>query len=87
MFTNYYDSSFCFWVFEKRLTQENCFLFCKKYGLFNGFIFLTIKKFYCPFGGGGGGGQDLSISYLKQNCFSHGEGSVRESIHKQFYSK
>ena len=21
----------CFWVFEKRLTQENCFLFCKKY--------------------------------------------------------
>ena len=27
------------------LTQENCFLFCKKYGLFKGFIFLTIKKF------------------------------------------
>ena len=28
-----------------------------------------------PGGGGGGGeGQDLSISYLKQNCFSHGEG-------------
>ena len=26
-----YDTSFCFWVFEKRLTQENCFLFCKKY--------------------------------------------------------
>ena len=25
--------------------SENCFLFCKKYGLFNGFIFLTIKKF------------------------------------------
>ena len=97
MFTDNYDSSFCFWVFEKRLTQENCFLFCKKYGLFNGFIFLTIKKFllsYFPklswsvFGGGGGGGeQDLSISYLKQNCFSHGEGSFKESIHKQFYSK
>ena len=34
-------------------------------------------------------GQDLSISYLKQNCFSHGEGegSFKESIHKQFYSK
>ena len=28
-----YDSSSCFWVFEKRLTQKNCFLFCKKYGL------------------------------------------------------
>ena len=39
--TDNYDSSFCFWVFETRLTQENCFLFCKKYGygLFNGFIF------------------------------------------------
>ena len=24
---------------EKVLTQENCFLFCKKYGLFNDFIF------------------------------------------------
>ena len=45
MFTDNYDSSFCFWVFQKRLTQKNCFLFCKKYGLFNGFIFLTIKKF------------------------------------------
>ena len=40
-----YDSSLCFWLFKKRLTQENCFLICKKYGLFNGFIyFLTIKK-------------------------------------------
>ena len=37
--------------------------------------------------GGGEGGGDLSISYLKQNCFSHGEGSFKESIHKQFYSK
>ena len=45
MFTDNYDSSFCFWVFEKRLTQKNCFLFRKKYGLFNSFIFLTIKKF------------------------------------------
>ena len=96
MFTNNYDSSFCFWVFEKRLTQENCFLFCKKYGLFNGFIFLTIKKFLLSHfpnfhgqcsGGGGGGGQDFSISYLKQNCFGHGEGSFKESIQKQFYSK
>ena len=44
MFTDNYDSSFCFWVFEKRLTQ-NCFLLCKKYGLFNSFFF-TIKKFF-----------------------------------------
>ena len=89
MFTDDYDSSFCFWVFEKRLTQENCFLFCKKYG---GFIFLTNEKFllsYFPnfqgqrsWGGGGGGGGDLSISYLKQNCFSHGE--VRsKNLHTQ----
>ena len=94
MFTDNYNSSFCFWVFEKTLTQENCFLFCKKHGLFNGFIFLTIKKFMLSYfpnvhgqrrSGGGGGGQDLSISYLKQNCFSHGEGSFKESIHKQFY--
>ena len=70
------------------------FSLCKKYGLFNGFIFLRIKKFllsYFPdFHGqrsGGRGGGDLSISYLKQNCFSHGEGSFKESIHKQFYSK
>ena len=99
MFTNNYDSSFCFWVFEKKLTQKNCFLFCKKYGLFNRFIFLTIKKFllssFSNFhgqrtgGGGGGGGRggDLSISYLKQNSFSHGEGWFKESIHKTFYSK
>ena len=76
MFTNNYDSSFCFWVFEKRLTQENCFLFCKNYGLLNGFIFLTIKKFYCPtFQSfmvsvrGEGGGRDLSISYLEAELF------------------
>ena len=63
MFTNIYDLSFCFWVFEKRLTQENCFLSCKKYGLLNGFIFLTVKKFllsYFPDSHGqrsGGGGE------------------------------
>ena len=96
MFTDNYDSSFCFWVFEKRLTQENCFLFRKKYGLFNGFIFFNnqeiftvlLSKLSCSAFGGGGGGQDVSISYLKQNCFSHGEGLFKESIHKkQFYSK
>ena len=96
MFTNNYDS-FYFWVFEKRLTQESCFFLCKKYGLVNGFIFLTIKKFLLSYfpnfhgqrsgGGGGGGGGDLSSSYLKQNCFSHGEGSFKKSIHKQFCSK
>ena len=26
----------------------------------------------------GGGGGDLSISYLKPSCLSHGEGSVKE---------
>ena len=91
MFTANYDSSFCFWVFEKRLTQENCFLFCKKYGLFNGFIFLKQSSFYCPtfqtFMVSVQGGQDLSISYLKQSCFNHGEGSFKEPIHKHFYSK
>ena len=67
MLTDSYHSSFCFRVFEERLTQENCFLFCKKYGLFYGFIFLTIKKFLLFFftnfhgqrsvkGGGGRGG-------------------------------
>ena len=33
---------------QEKVNQKNCFLFCKKYGLFNSFIFLTIKKFYCP---------------------------------------
>ena len=28
IFTDNYDSTFCFWILEKRLTQENCFLFC-----------------------------------------------------------
>ena len=39
-------------MFEKKLTQENHFFFCNKYGLFHGFIFLAIKKFllsYFPF--------------------------------------
>ena len=56
-------------------------------------FFLTIKKFllsYFPnFHGqrSDGGGGNLSISYLKQNCFSHGEGSFKGSTRKQFYSK
>ena len=97
MFTNNYDSSFSFWAFEERLTQENCFLFCKKYGLFNGFIFLTIKKFLLSYfpnfmvsirGGGGGGGRTWYF-IPKQNCFSHGEGegSFKEFIHKQFFTR
>ena len=44
MFTDNYDSSFCFWLFEKRLTQDNRFLFCKKYALFDGSMFLKINK-------------------------------------------
>ena len=35
MFTDNYHLSFCFWVFEKKLTQENCFLFCEKYEKIN----------------------------------------------------
>ena len=57
---------------------------------FNNQEILTVllsKLSWSTFRGGGGGGQDLSISYLKQNCFSNGEGSFKESIHKQFYSK
>ena len=46
MFTDNYDSSFCFWVFEKRLTQNNCFLFCKKYGLFNSSIFFNNQQIF-----------------------------------------
>ena len=50
-------------------------------------MFLTFKKFlllYLPnlhghlLGKGEGG--DLSISYLNQNCFGHGEGSFKESM-------
>ena len=42
------------------------------------FTVILSKLSWSAFGGGGGGGgggrgQDLSISYLKQNCFSHGE--------------
>ena len=98
MFTDNHTigSSFCFWVFEKRLTQEDCFLFCNKYGLFNGFIFLSIKKFLLSYfpnfhcqrsKGGGGGGENYSISHLKQCCFSHGDSSFKERIHKQFHLK
>ena len=85
MFTDNYDSSVFFWVFEKRLTQKNCFPFCKKYGLFNSFIFLTMKKFllsYFP-----NFHDQRSGGTRSQSCFSHGEGSFKEPIHKQFYSK
>ena len=134
MFTDNYDSSFCFWVFEKRLTQKNCFLFCKKYGLFNSSIFLTIDKFllsYFPnfhgilvfhtrsrvvsassgsrpghkvsgtrskFPNLNENGQNLifcevfqtrnPVNILSRSAIvSHGEGSFKEPIHKQFYSK
>ena len=86
-----YDSSFCFWVFEKRLTQKNCFLFCKSMVCLTVLIFLLIDKFllstFQTFMVSVQGGQDLKISYQKQSCFSHGEGSFKEPIHKQFYSK
>ena len=50
----------------------NCFPFCKRYGLFDGFNVLTIKEFYCPTfqtfmvsvrGGGGGGGEDKILVF------------------------
>ena len=60
--------------------------------MFNGYIFLTVKKLLLCFfpnfswsAFSGEGGQDLSISYPKQNCFSHGEGSFKESIHISLY--
>ena len=93
MFTDNYDSSFCFWVFEKSLTQENCFSFVKSMVclivlfFFNNQEIFTVllSKLSLSAFGEGGRGQDFNISYLKQNCFSHGEGSFKESIHKQFY--
>ena len=141
MFTDNYDSSFCFWVFEKRLTQRNCFLFRKKYDLFNSSIFLTINKFflsYFPnFHGQRSGGDKILVFHTRSRVVSassgsrpghkvsgtwskfpnlneigqkshfcevfqtrnavnilsrsaivsHGEGSFKEHIHKQFYSK
>ena len=93
MFTDNYDSSFCFWIFEKRLTQKNCFIFCKKYGLFNGFNFVNNQEiFYCPtfqtFMASVQGGQIL-VFHTRSRVVSgsHGEGSFKEPIHKQFYSK
>ena len=84
MFTDNYDSSFCFWVFEKRLTQENCFLFCKKYGLFDGFIlFLTIKKFllsYFPnFHGQRSGGTRSEYLIPEAELFQPWRGSVQRT--------
>ena len=50
---------------REKVNTGEFFLFCKKYGLFNGFLLLTIKKFLLSYfsniqgersGGGGGGG-------------------------------
>ena len=87
MFTDNYDSSFCFWVFEKRLTQKNCFLFCEKYGLFNSCIFLTIKKFYCPtfqtfmvsVQGGGGGDDKILVFHIRSRVVSAMGGFVQRT--------
>ena len=55
---------------REKVNIGELFLFCKKYGLFNGFIFLTIKKLYCPifqtFMVSVQGGQDLSISAMER---------------------
>ena len=47
------------------------------------------KLSWSAFRGGGGGGrgggrQDLSVSYLKQNCFSQGEGSDKAEMRENF---
>ena len=83
MFTDNYDSSFCFWVFEKRLTQKNCFLFCKKYGFFI-FTVLLSKLSWSAFRG-----DKILVFHTRSRVVSdsHGEGSFKEPIHKQFYSK
>ena len=79
MFTDSCASSFCFWVFEKRLTQKNCFLFCKKYGLFNSSIFLTINKFvlsYFPnFHGQCSGGDKILVFHIRSGVVSASSGS------------
>ena len=49
MFTDNYDSSFCFWVFEKRLAQENCFLFCKKYEKESTILTVSFQLEHVPF--------------------------------------
>ena len=141
MLTDIYDSSFCFWVFEKKLTQKNCFLSCKKYGLFNSSVFfnnqqiLTVllsKLSWSAFRGdkilvfhtrsrvasaSSGSRPDHKVSgtrskfpNLNENgqkshfcevfqtrnpvnilsrsaIVSHGEGSFKEPLHTQFYSK
>ena len=87
MFTDNYDSSFWFWVFEKKLTQENCFLFCKKCGLFNSFIFLTIKKFLLSYfpnfhgqrSGGGGGGDKILVFIPEAELFQLWRGFVQRT--------
>ena len=46
-------------------------------------FFITINKFYCRTYQTSmvsvQGGQDLSISYRKQSCFSHGRGFVQRT--------
>ena len=67
MFTDNYNSSFCFWVFEIVywvLTQENCFFFCKKYGLFKGFIFFNNEEIFT-----------VLLSKLSWPAFGRGGGS------------
>ena len=49
MFTDNYDSSFCFGYFEKRLTQENCLLFYKKYEKVNNPNGLSFQLENVPF--------------------------------------
>ena len=97
MFTDNYDSSYCFWVFEKRLIQNNCFLFCKKYGLFNSFIFLKIKKFLLSHfpnfhdqrsrGGGGGGDDKILVCHTRSRVVSAMERVCSKNLYTDSFTR
>ena len=91
MFTDNYDSTFCFWAFVKRLTQNNCFLFCKKYGLFNSFIFLTINKFllsYFPnFHGQRSGGDKISVFHTRSRVVSAMESVRSKNLYTNSFTR
>ena len=75
MFTDNYDSSFCFWVFEKSY-RGIVFSFVKFMVGLTVLLFKQSTNFYCPttfqtFMVSVQGRQDLSISYQKRSCFSH----------------
>ena len=82
MFTDNYDSSFCFWVFEERLTETNCYLFCKKFYFFNNqeiFTVLLSKLSWSAFRG-----DKILVFHTRSRVVS---AMKKKPIHKQSYSK